>query len=129
MSRPALLRHPALKVTFYVFLFGWLFTSVQFLAGRHWLDYAKLQPSGWLAIAFLGIFCSAISYIFYNDGLQVLPASQVGAFLYLEPLVTTLVAAVILNERIYLATLAGGALILLGVWLVNQVPRRACKQA
>jgi len=68
----------------------------------------------------LGIFCSAISYIFYNDGLQVLPASQVGAFLYLEPLVTTLVAAFLLREQIVLATLAGGAFILLGLWLVNR---------
>lgn len=124
MSRPALKKHTAIKVTFYVLLFGWLLTSLQFLAGRHWVEFSQLSTTGWTSIAFLGIFCSALAYIFYNDGLQALPASQVGAFLYLEPLVATLVAAAVLSEQIVLATLAGGALILFGVWLVNRAPRR-----
>ena len=76
------------------------------------------------SIGYLGIFCSALAYIFYNDGLQILPASQVGAFLYFEPLVATLVAAAILSEQIVLATLGGGALILFGVWLVNRRPEQ-----
>ena len=105
-------------------LFGWLFTCLQFLAGQHWHEFSQLTATGWTAIAFLGVLCSALSYIFYNDGLQSLPASQVGAFLYLEPLVATLVAAVVLSEQIVLATLAGGALILLGVWQVSRAPRR-----
>ena len=124
MSRPALQKHSALKVTFYVLLFGWLLTSLQFLAGRHWVEFTQFSATGWVSIAFLGIFCSALAYIFYNNGLQTLPASQVGAFLYLEPLVTTLVAAVVLSEQIVLATLAGGVLILFGVWLVNRIPPR-----
>jgi len=124
LSRPTLQKHSAIKVTFYVLLFGWLLTTLQFLAGRHWVEYSQLSTSGWICIAFLGIFCSALAYIFYNDGLQALPASRVGAFLYLEPLVATLVAAMVLSEQIVLATLAGGALILLGVWQVNRAPRR-----
>ena len=124
ISRPALQKHSAIKVTFYVLLFGWLLTTLQFLAGRHWSEFSQLSATGWIAIAFLGVFCSALAYIFYNDGLKALPASQVGAFLYLEPLVATLVAAVILSEQIVFATLAGGALILLGVWQVSRTPRR-----
>ena len=124
MSRPALQRHSAIKVTFYIMLFGWLFTSLQFFAGWYWHEFSQLTSTGWIAIAYLGVLCSALSYIFYNDGLQSLPASQVGAFLYLEPLVATLIAAVVLSEHIVLATLAGGVLILLGVWQVSRVPRR-----
>jgi drug/metabolite transporter (DMT)-like permease len=122
MSHPTLQRHSAIKTTFYVLFFGWLLTSIQFVAGGKWVEFSQLGLSGWLSIAFLGIFCSAVSYIFYNDGLQLLPASQVGAFLYLEPLVATLIAAAILSEQIVLATLAGGVLILFGVWLVNRRP-------
>ena len=80
----------------------------------------KLSPDGWLSIIYLGVFCSALAYIFYNDGLKLLPISQVGAFLYLQPLVATLLAALLLSEEIMFATLAGGGLILLGVWLVNR---------
>ena len=119
LSRPILERFSAIKVTFYVLFLGWLLTSVQFLFGHHWIEFSQLSTAGWASIAFLGIFCSALAYIFYNDGLKALPASKVGAFLYLEPLIATIVAAAVLSESIVLASLAGGGLILLGVWLVN----------
>ena len=119
LSRPILKRFSAIKVTFYVLFFGWLLTSVQFLVGHHWVEFNQLSVDGWTSIAFLGIFCSALAYIFYNDGLKLLPASKVGAFLYLEPLIATIAAAAVLSESIVLASLAGGGLILLGVWLVN----------
>ena len=120
LSRPILKRFSAIKVTFYVLFFGWLLTSVQFLVGRHWVELNQLLPASWASIAFLGVFCSAIAYIFYNDGVKALPASKVGVFLYLEPLVATTVAAAVLSESILLASLAGGGLILLGVWFVNR---------
>jgi len=119
LSRPILNRFSAIKVTFYVLLFGWMLTSIQFLAGQYWIEISQLSTGGWASIAFLGVFCSAIAYIFYNDGLQSLPATKVGAFLYLEPLVATVVAAAVLSESIVLASLVGGGLILLGVWIVN----------
>jgi len=120
LSSPILKRLSAIKVTFYVLLFGWLLTSIQFFASAGWHEFSQITLTGWLSIAFLGIFCSALAYIFYYDGLQALPASHVGAFLYLEPLVATLVAVAILSENITPLSLAGGGFILLGVWLVNR---------
>ena len=120
LSQPILKRLSVLTVTLYVLFFGWLLTSVQFLLGNHWREFAALSTDGWLSIAFLGIFCSAIAYIFYNDGMQALPAAEVGAFLYIEPLSATLIAALVLGEKFNWATAVGGALILFGVWLVNR---------
>ncbi|MBN1147276.1 MAG: EamA family transporter, partial [Anaerolineales bacterium] len=65
-----------------------------------------------------------LAYIAWYDALQALPAAQVGSFLYMEPLVTAATAALILGEPLLLASLLGGALILLGVWLVNRQARR-----
>lgn len=120
LSRPILQRHSATKVTFYSMLFGWIFSSVEFAMGSKWMGFSQLTTSGWSAILYLGVLCSALAYIFYNDGLQVLSSSQVGAYLYMEPLVATLVSAVLLSEQIVLATVIGGVCILLGVWLVNR---------
>lgn len=119
-SRPALQRHSATKVTFYTLLFGWMLSSIEFSLGSRWTEFSQLTISGWTAILYLGVLCSALAYIFYNDGLQVLSSSQVGAFLYIEPLVATLVSAVLLSEQIVPATIIGGACILFGVWLVNR---------
>ena len=46
--------------------------------------------------------------------------SQTGAFVYLEPFITLIAAAIVLQELITIGALLGGAAILWGVWLVNQ---------
>jgi drug/metabolite transporter (DMT)-like permease len=120
LARRGLQQQPAARMLFYVMAFGWLFTTILFLAGSGLGELSKLSATGWLAIAFLGLFCSGLAYIFWFDALQVIPASRVGALVYLEPLVTVGVAAALLGEPILLAALLGGALILLGVWLVEK---------
>jgi drug/metabolite transporter (DMT)-like permease len=120
LSRSGLKKHPATLMMFYVMSFGWLFTSILFLVGPGVSEIPTIPWNGWIAIAFLGVFCSGIAYIFWYDALQVLPVAQTGAFLYLEPMITVIVAALLIREAILLATMLGGITILVGVWLVNR---------
>ena len=120
MSRPVLRKHSPLKVTFYVLLFGWLFTSIQMVIGNRWYEIPEFSITGWTSILFLGIFCSALAYIFYNEGVKTFTATQVGIFLYLEPVIATIVAAILLSESFGWASAIGALFILLGVWLVNR---------
>jgi drug/metabolite transporter (DMT)-like permease len=120
LSRRSLKRFPAALVVFYAMTLGWMFTSLQFIAGSGMRELVQLGPAGWAGVLFLGIFCSGIAYIFWFDALEVLPVAQVGAFVYLEPFITLLVAAWLLSEAIVPASLVGGATILLGVWMVQK---------
>ncbi len=120
LSRPALDKYSALKVTFYILLFGWLLTTVQFVYAQGWTEFVNFSASGWTSILFLGIFCSALAYIFYNEGVKVFSSTQVGIFLYLEPVVATLVAAIMLSEAFGWASIIGAGFIILGVWIVNR---------
>lgn len=121
ISRRGLSQHPAARMMLYVMGFGWAFTSILFFSGPGLGEVVLLTRNGWLGVGFLGVFCSGLAYIFWYDALKVLQASQVGAFLYLEPLIAVVVAAVVLGEALLLASLIGGAIILLGVWVVNRV--------
>jgi drug/metabolite transporter (DMT)-like permease len=120
LSRRGLREHPSARMMFYVMSLGWIFTSLHFLSGPGIGEIARLTPHGWLAVGFLGVFCSGIAYVFWYDALESLPASHVGAVLYLEPLVSAVIAALMLGESILLATLIGGAMILFGVWMVDR---------
>lgn len=120
LSRRGLKEQPAARMMLYVMGFGWLFSSALFFTGAGIRDVSNLTANGWLGVGFLGIACSGLAYIFWYDALQALPATQVGVFLYLEPLVAVGVAAVILDEPLLLASLLGGAIILTGVWLVQK---------
>jgi drug/metabolite transporter (DMT)-like permease len=120
LSRPGLKKHPSTLMMFYVMSFGWVFISILFFFGSGIHQITSIPWNGWIAITFLGVFCSGIAYVFWYDALRVLPVAQTGAFLYLEPMITVIVAALLLREAIVLATLVGGITILIGVWLVNR---------
>jgi drug/metabolite transporter (DMT)-like permease len=129
LSRPGLQRYPATWMMFYVMLPGWLFTSLLLLNGPALSEITHLSRDGWLGVGFLGVFCSGLAYIAWYDALQILPASQLGVFLYLEPLVAAVVAFLILNESLTISSLLGGGTILLGVWMVNRREQNRPKQA
>jgi drug/metabolite transporter (DMT)-like permease len=120
LSRRGLKTHPATLMMFYVMLIGWVFTSILFFATENIAEISDLTTQGWMAIAFLGIFCSGLAYIAWYDALQALTTAQTGVFLYIEPLVAVVVAFVILGEAITAASMIGGGIIILGVWMVNR---------
>ena len=83
-------------------------------------EIPQLTSAGWISILFLGIFGSGLAYIAWYDALKVLPASQLGVFIYIEPLVTMIVAAILLSEVVNAASITGGAITILGIYLVNR---------
>ena len=123
LSRRGLKSYPASLMMFYVMSFGWVFTSFLFIPSEGLSEIPRLTVNGWIGILFLGIFCSGLAYIAWYDALQALSAAQTGVFLYIEPLVAVAVAAIVLAEPVTWASLLGGAVILIGVWLVNREPR------
>ncbi|MBL8062142.1 MAG: DMT family transporter [Anaerolineales bacterium] len=120
LSRRGLRDHPSTRMTFWVMTIGWLITTVAFLAQGKTIEITQLDSRGWAAILFLGIFTTGLAYIAWFDALAQLPAAQTGAFLFIEPPASMVVAAIILRESITLPAIFGGAVIILGIWLVNR---------
>ncbi len=119
LSRHGLKKHPATRMMFWVMLLGWLMITVIFLPSGGLVEIAGFSTRGWASLVYLGFFTSGLTYIAWYDALQGLPAAQTGVFLYLEPPVSVIVAALLLSEPITPAALLGGAIILFGVWLVT----------
>ncbi len=120
ISKSVLKRYPPTVMMTIIMTIGWLMLTPVFIASDGFAQIAQLTPSGWTGILFLGIACSGLAYIFWYDVLHEADASSVASFLYIEPVVTVIVAAIVLKESIVPATLIGGAIILLGVWLVSR---------
>lgn len=120
LSRRGLKDHPSTRMTFWVMTIGWLITSVAFIGQGRYTELPQLDARGWWSLIYLGIFTTGLAYIAWFDVLSQLPAAQSGAFLFLEPPSSMIVAAIILNEQVTIASIIGGAVILVGVWLVNR---------
>ena len=80
----------------------------------------NLSLLGWLMVLFLGLFCSGVSYVIWAQALRDMESAKVGAFLYLEPLVTVFAAWFFLSEEITFLMIISGLFITIGVIIVNK---------
>lgn len=120
LSRGFLQKHSAAPMMLKVMVSGWVMTTVLFLASGNLGPILRLDVTGWMAVLFLGVFCSGLAYVFWYDALRALPASRVGVLMYLNPAAATAVAVVGLGEPMTASVVSGAALIVLGVWQVNR---------
>jgi drug/metabolite transporter (DMT)-like permease len=124
IGRGTLRRLGAARATAGAMVAGFAMLAVPFAASDAWRGLLQLSPTGWLGVAFLGICCSGLGYFFWFTALDAVDASQVAALLYLEPLVTLGASMALLGETAAATTLAGGALLIAGVALVQLAPAR-----
>ncbi|MEW8971848.1 MAG: DMT family transporter [Mesobacillus sp.] len=111
--------YPALVVTFYMSLIGFLLTIPFLIRNRGWESLPMLTQTDWAHLLFLAIFVSGIGYWYWGKALEVLDASKVTMFIYLEPLVTLIAAIFLLHEKFILISAIGGIIIIIGVAIVN----------
>ena len=90
-----------------------------FAVSAGWQEFGRLSATSVIAILFLAVGCSALGYLFWYAALERIDASQVAAFLYIEPLVTVVAAVALLGESVALSTLVGGFMVLAGVLIVQ----------
>jgi drug/metabolite transporter (DMT)-like permease len=80
----------------------------------------EISGKAWAGIIYLGIFASALAYFLYNRALESLPAAQVGNFLNLNPVIGALIAMIFLKDIFTPWQMAGGLLVLAGIWLSSK---------
>ena len=70
-----------------------------------------------LAIGYVSIFPSLVSFMSWNRGVELIGANRAGALLHLIPLYSAILAGIFLGERLSSFHIVGFALILAGVTL------------
>lgn len=85
---------------------------------------ATYAPGPLVALLFLGVICSGVAYALWNHAVRTIGSPATGAYLYLEPFVTLLAAQLVLDEPFNAVGLAGGVIVLVGVWMATGARRR-----
>ncbi|MBA2556722.1 MAG: DMT family transporter, partial [Chloroflexi bacterium] len=76
-------------------------------------------PEAWLSVGWLGVLGSGVAYLLYFRLLEAWGATRSSLVTYVMPIVGIALGVTILREQIGLRELAGSALIIGGIALVN----------
>lgn len=82
-------------------------------------------PAAWLGVLYLAVCGTTLAYLGWISALRHVPASVAAPTLFLQPVAGSILAAVILGERLAWVSLAGGALIVAGIWIVSRDEQEA----
>ena len=87
-------------------------------ASHHALE--NVSSAAWLSMLYMALFPSVLAYLIYYYALKRISASRVSAFSYLQPVFATAMGVAILGERPGASVVAGGLVILCGVWMAER---------
>ena len=108
-----------LASTFGGALTGWVLLTMAALADGSLFALDGLRASGVWSIVFLGILGTALAFTWYAAAVKDIGATRAGMFINMVPVFAVILGALILHERLPLATYAGGALVIAGVLILN----------
>jgi drug/metabolite transporter (DMT)-like permease len=114
-------RYSALSVTAWVSWFGVLFTMPWWVLTPHHYAWVS-HPAVWAAIGYVGLVSTAGAFFLWNLGFMYIDASRGALFMFVQPVVGTLLAWTLLGEPLSWSLLAGGVLIAVGLGLSSREP-------
>lgn len=108
-------QYPKLMVVAHQTLYGTLMLFP--FALSEFARWHGLSLAAGFSILYLGLMCSATTYLLYNYALKALTASQVSTFLNLVPIIGVIAAMLLLGEQVRFIQILGGGVILAGVFM------------
>ena len=98
-----------------------IFTTEINLQGR----FSDYSAPGWLLIAYIIIFGTIVPYLFVVGGIRRLSASTSSVIGMLEPVIAGIFAWIWLSQSWSAIQLAGGAIVLIGIYIADRAKNNA----
>jgi drug/metabolite transporter (DMT)-like permease len=92
---------------------GLVFGGLTFIRGQQW----PASPSGWMVLAGIVVVATVIPVATFLAGMKIIGPTDASLLSTLEPVVTVILAALLLEEPVQTFMLLGGGFILLAVFL------------
>jgi len=118
LQRKLTRKYPPFQAAMYSIFMGEMLLFV--FAPGALVEIKNAPPAQWLYIAALGVFSSAVAYLSWSTALaRARKTASVSNYMFLTPLLTTLLGYWLLNEKPPDSAIMGGAMILAGMAVFN----------
>jgi len=117
--------HP-LTVIRWVFTIGLVYVFPFGIREFSSVEWSGFTPMIWLALGFVLLFVTGLTYLFNAVSLKTLNASTVSFYIYFQPLLASLIALVFAKDELTWLKIVAGILIFTGVYLVSsrKIPQK-----
>ena len=117
--RPLMKRYHPMSIIKWVFLFGVPWVVVLGAGQFRAIQWPTFTAGIWLAVGFV-VFCTTFcAYLFNVIALREVHSSIVGAYIYLQPILATLISIVIGKDTLTTEKIISAVLIFSGVYMVS----------
>jgi drug/metabolite transporter (DMT)-like permease len=127
LSRPILARYRVVTFTAAVFRYGAILIVLVALPDLLRFEPARVAPIAWVCLAGVIVLCTVIPYLLNSWALARTAASRVAFYVFLQPLISTVLAVAILAEALTLKALFAALLIFAGLGVTLAGRRRTAR--
>ena len=120
LSMPLLKCHSPLEVATYPILFGSPLIALVSIPSFTDLKWANVGAGTWGAVAFSAVFATAFAFSAWQTAISRIGANRVLIYQYLITITGITSGIVFFGERLGMEKIAGGVIILLGVYLARR---------
>jgi drug/metabolite transporter (DMT)-like permease len=119
-GKAMLAKHPPLLITA-ASIIGSVVFWIPLAGGEIVLHgWHPLGLAAWLGVAWLALMSTVIAYLVWFRGLATVDGSVAASTLFIQPLLGTLLAIVLLHDQLLPTTVVGGILIVISVYLISR---------
>ncbi|MFT5165533.1 MAG: drug/metabolite transporter (DMT)-like permease [Saprospiraceae bacterium] len=108
-----------ITVVKWVFTFGIIFVFPFGINQLTAVEWSTFSTHIWIAVAYVLICTTILAYLFNTYALKTVQAATVGIYIYLQPLLATLIAVIFESDQLVFLKVISGMLIFIGVYLVS----------
>jgi drug/metabolite transporter (DMT)-like permease len=129
MSRSATSRFHPVVATLGPAAIGALVFLPLSVMGDGWAPLADASPLSLLSVLYLGAIGTVVAFVAFSEGIRRIGAPRASSFIVLVPLLGVVLTSTLLDEEASAFLVAGTAVVLAGLWLVQTARPRPIRPA
>ena len=119
-SKDVVTRNGSFRSMMWVFIFSTVMCAPLAAYSLASIDIRSISISTWAIVVYISIFATAVPYLLNAYAISRVSPTAVAVFVYLQPLIGFILAALFLNEEIGLRFVVSTVSIFAGVYLVTK---------